>query len=76
MILNFRAKGSWVTELKEYAIYKGESLICIGTVQECAQHMGVLPKTILFYKTPAYRKRVASRKKARHYLNVTALDED
>ncbi|PFJ10806.1 hypothetical protein COD67_00950, partial [Bacillus cereus] len=38
---------------KEYAIYKGESLICIGTVQECAQHLGVLPKTILFYKTPA-----------------------
>ncbi|HDR7378783.1 MULTISPECIES: hypothetical protein [Bacillus cereus group] len=74
MILNFRAKGSWVTELKEYAIYKGESLICIGTVQECAQHMGVLPKTILFYKT--HRKRVASRKKARNYLNVTALDED
>ncbi|MCU4771014.1 hypothetical protein OCF65_20815 [Bacillus toyonensis] len=63
-------------ELKEYAIYKGESLICTGTVQECAQHLGVIPKTILFYKTPAYRKRVASRKKARNYLTVTALDED
>lgn len=63
-------------ELKEYAIYKGESLICIGTVQECAQHLGVLPKTILFYKTPAYRKRVSSRKKARNYLTVTPLDED
>ncbi|MCU4966268.1 hypothetical protein ABWK26_22155 [Bacillus toyonensis] len=63
-------------ELKEYAIYKGESLICIGTVLECAQHLGVLPKTVHFYKTPAYRKRVASRKKARNYLTVTALDED
>ncbi|PGC57821.1 hypothetical protein COM24_05565 [Bacillus toyonensis] len=63
-------------ELKEYAIYKGESLICIGTVQECAQHFGVLPKTILFYKTPAYKKSVASRKKARNYLTVTALNED
>ncbi|MDT3497608.1 hypothetical protein NLU03_25515 [Bacillus toyonensis] len=63
-------------ELKEYAIYKGESLICIGTVQECAQHLGVIPKTILFYKIPAYRKRVASRKKARNYLTVTALDGD
>lgn len=62
-------------ELKEYAIYKGESLICIGTVQECAQHLGVLPRTILFYKAPSYRKRVASRKKARNYLTVTALEE-
>ncbi|WP_242488466.1 hypothetical protein [Bacillus sp. TH22] len=61
--------------LKEYAIYKGESLICIGTVQECAQYLGVLPKTILFYKTPSYIKRVASKKKARNYLTVTALDE-
>ncbi|PFI51877.1 hypothetical protein COI73_01295 [Bacillus cereus] len=61
-------------ELKEYAIYKGESLICIGTVQECAQYLGVLPKTILFYKTPAYRKRVGNRKKARNYLTVTPLD--
>ncbi|MGE7854489.1 hypothetical protein ACQKNN_27265 [Bacillus paramycoides] len=63
-------------ELKEYVIYKGESLICIGTVQECAQYLGVPPKTILFYKTPAYKKRVANRKKARNYLTVTALDED
>ncbi|PFJ10231.1 hypothetical protein COD67_23255, partial [Bacillus cereus] len=30
----------------------------------------------LFYKTPAYRKRVSSRKKARNYLTVTALEED
>ncbi|HFJ9285562.1 hypothetical protein CN639_17090 [Bacillus toyonensis] len=63
-------------ELTEYAIYKGESLICIATVQECAQHLGVLPKTILFYKTPVYRKRVAGRQKACIYLTVTALDED
>ncbi|HEF1854576.1 MULTISPECIES: hypothetical protein [Bacillus] len=63
-------------ELKEYDIYKGESLICNRTVQECAQHWGVLPKTILFYKTPAHRKRVDSKKKARNYLTVMPLDED
>ncbi|HDR6289480.1 TPA: hypothetical protein QCU33_005629 [Bacillus cereus] len=62
--------------LKEYVVYKGESFVCIGTAKECAQHMGVLPKTILFYKTPAYKKRVASRKKAHNYLTVTALEED
>ncbi|EOO22071.1 hypothetical protein ICM_06302 [Bacillus cereus BAG1X2-3] len=61
---------------KVYAIYKGESLICIGTVKECAQHLRVLPKTVHYYKSPAYKKRVAIRKNARNYLTVIALEED
>ncbi|WP_374219022.1 hypothetical protein [Bacillus bingmayongensis] len=61
---------------KEYVVYKGESLICIGTIQECAQYMGVLPKTIHFYKTPAYQRRLAERKKARSYITVTELEGD
>ncbi|WJE55352.1 hypothetical protein QRE66_12195 [Bacillus cereus] len=35
--------------MKEYVVYKGESLVCIGTMQECAQHMGVLPETVRYY---------------------------
>ncbi|PFW97664.1 hypothetical protein COL29_02465 [Bacillus pseudomycoides] len=65
-----------MVNLKEYVVYKGESLICIGTIQECAQQMGVLPKTVHFYLTPAYQRRLAKRKKARNYLTVTVLDED
>ncbi|AFQ27221.1 hypothetical protein P4493_22305 [Bacillus thuringiensis] len=61
---------------KVYAVYKGESLICIGTVQECAQHLGVLPKTVYYYKSSSYKKRVAIRKNARNYLTVIALEED
>ncbi|WP_144568615.1 hypothetical protein [Bacillus pseudomycoides] len=61
---------------KEYAVYRGESLICIGTIKECAQHMGVLPKTIHFYKTPAYQRRLSERKNPRNYLTVTELEED
>ncbi|PEZ81870.1 hypothetical protein CN374_30090 [Bacillus cereus] len=61
---------------KEYVVYKGESFICIGTVQECAQHMGVLPKTVRYYATPSYKKRAAKRKKATNYLTVTRLEED
>ncbi|MGR3774600.1 hypothetical protein ACT1UG_02390 [Bacillus paramycoides] len=62
--------------LKEYVVYKGESLICMGTIQECADYMGVLPGTIRFYMTPAYQRRLANRKKARNYLTVTKLEED
>ncbi|EEM14092.1 hypothetical protein bpmyx0001_49970 [Bacillus pseudomycoides DSM 12442] len=38
--------------------------------------MGVLPKTIHFYKTPAYQRRLSERKNPRNYLTVTELEED
>lgn len=44
-------------------------------LKECAQHLSVLSKTILFYKITANRKRVVSRKKACNYFAVTLLDE-
>ncbi|MBZ8125596.1 hypothetical protein [Bacillus thuringiensis] len=60
---------------KVYAVYKGELLICIGTVQECAKHLGVLPKTLYYYNSSSYKKRVAIRKNARNYLTVIALED-
>ncbi|MED1403893.1 hypothetical protein P4U07_13835 [Bacillus mycoides] len=62
--------------LKEYVVYKGESLLCIGTIQECADYMGVLPATVRFYTTPSYQRKLAKRKKARNYLTVSVLEED
>lgn len=63
---------------KEYAVYKGENLVCIGTAKECAAEMGVLPETIKFYTTPTYQKRLARRKRASKagYLTVTKLEDD
>ncbi|WP_410985306.1 hypothetical protein [Bacillus cereus] len=67
---------SVLTNLKEYAVYKGESLVYIRTIQECAQRMGVLPTTVRFYMTPAYQRRLAKRKNPRNYLTVTELEEN
>lgn len=63
---------------KEYAVYKGENFICIGTAKECAEEMNVLPETIKFYTTPTYQKRLAKRKKvsAAGYITVTKLEEE
>lgn len=61
---------------KEYVVYKGETFVCMGTVQECARHMGVLPETVQYYTTPTYQKRLAKRKKARNYLTVTKVEDD
>lgn len=45
-------------EIQEYAIYKGEELICIGKASEIAKMLNIKPKTVQFLSTPAYLKRV------------------
>ena len=42
---------------KEYALYKGENLITIGTIHEIAKLQGVKRKTILYYQSPAHLRR-------------------
>lgn len=52
--------------MSEVAVYRGDEMLCTGTVQECAKKMKVLPETIRFYTTPTYRKRLALRKNGRY----------
>ena len=47
----------------EYAIYKGENLLAIRTERQLARELGVKIETIKFYRSPAYAKRLAKRKK-------------
>lgn len=63
-------------KFREYAVYKGDSFICIGTLKECAEHMGVLIDTVRFYTTPTYQRRLAKRKNPKNYITVTELSED
>lgn len=62
--------------LSEYAMYKGESFLYIGTMSELAELHGVKRDTIHFYTTQAYRNKIAKRKNARNYITVDRLDGD
>ncbi|NBI05791.1 hypothetical protein [Senegalia massiliensis] len=46
---------------KEYALYKGENLLAIGTIEEIANEMGVQKNTMAYYKTQAYQNRLKRR---------------
>ena len=41
-------------QAKEYALYKGEELIAMGTKREIAEQLGVSPSTVGYYGTPVY----------------------
>lgn len=47
--------------MAEYALYKGDELLGIGTAKELAKMHGVKEKTIYFYTSPVYKKRCAAR---------------
>ncbi|MEC0169887.1 hypothetical protein [Paenibacillus graminis] len=48
--------------MKEYAVYKGENLLAIGTAQKCAKELGVHPEYIRWLTTPTAKRRLAKRK--------------
>lgn len=46
----------------EYAVYKGEELLTIGTAKECAAELNVKPETIKWYCAPSYQRRGKNRR--------------
>ncbi|WP_187703513.1 hypothetical protein [Listeria monocytogenes] len=47
--------------MTEYALYKGDDLLKIGTLDELAEFRKVKRETIFFYTTPSYRKRTSEK---------------
>lgn len=47
---------------REYAIYKGDTFIDIGTKKELAEKFNVNEDTITFWHSPSNLKRINSRK--------------
>lgn len=48
-------------QAKEFALYKGEELIAMGTKKEIAEQLGVSASTIGYYGTPVYARRTTER---------------
>ena len=42
-----------------YALYKGEEMLSVGTIQEISEELNIKEKTVYFYQTPAYIKRTS-----------------
>lgn len=62
--------------LSEYAYYKGEELITIGTLEELCEKFKVKKRTILFYSTPTYQKRGLGYKSKKRISVVKLEDND
>lgn len=61
---------------REYALYKGEEILCIGTIDEIARAQRIERETVMFYKTPGYLKRIQKRKRGQDYMLLIAIEEE
>ncbi len=48
--------------MKIYALYKGDELLDVGTLEYLAKKFNVKIKTLLFYQTPTQKKRTSENK--------------
>lgn len=61
---------------KEYALYKGENLLSIGTIEEIAQEVGSKAKNIKYYTTNAYKRKISKRKNGCNHRILVELESE
>ena len=63
-MMNFMAKRKPI----DYALYKGDKFLALGTKEELAKYLGVKTEIILFYRTEKYRHRIEKSKNERYIV--------
>lgn len=59
----------------QYAMYKGEELLSVGTSNEICKEMGISIKTFQYYRSKAYKERIKSRKNKAYRIVIKIDDE-
>ena len=60
-------------DLNNYALYRGDEFITVGTVKELAEFMGVKEASIRFWSYPSYLNRIKSYE---HSIRVIKIEEE
>ena len=59
-----------------FALYKGEEMLSTGTVYEIAKDLDVEVRTIKYYATKAYKRKLSKRKNSRNARELVKLDNE
>lgn len=60
--------------MKEYALYKGEECLAIGTIKEIAEKLKIKEDTVKFYGMKSYKERTTE--KNRRLIVLESEEED
>lgn len=62
--------------MSDYALYKGDEFVTLGSLQEVANYQGVKPTTISYLASKAYLKKLEKRKNSDSALIAIRIEED
>lgn len=60
----------------DYALYKGDEFLIVGTAEECAKYLNVKADSIKWMSTPTAKRRLKRRKRKEKCISVIKLEED
>lgn len=63
-------------DTREYALYKGEELLYIGTTKEIAKAYNMNVDSVKYYLSGAYKRRVENRKNSKNPRVLILLEDD
>lgn len=61
---------------KEYALYKGEEILSIGTIEEIAEEVGTSVENVKYYNTNAYKRKILKRKRGCNHRVLVELESE
>lgn len=62
--------------MKEYALYKGDDFITLGTIKEISKETGIKEATLKWYTYPTYKKRLEQRKSTKNSNILIEIEEE
>ena len=60
----------------EYALYKGDNFLDIGTIKELSKRYDISVKTLRWYSTPCYKNKIKNKKNIKSYVVVRIEDKE
>jgi hypothetical protein len=60
---------------QDIAVYKGDDLLCFGSVVECANWLGINKSTMYFYMSSSYKNRIIERN-WKNPIEVIKIEDD
>ena len=60
----------------EYALYKGDNFLDIGTIKDLSERYNISVKTLRWYSTPCYKNKIKNKNNIKSYVVVKIEDEE
>jgi len=59
-----------------YALYKGDEFVDLGSIRYLAKELGIKERSVIYYMSPAYQRKLGGDAKGSHYILIRIEDDE